>query len=404
MTGMPLLDLAETNDATLRLRLPSSRPLARWYSDLVREIAARLSPAHAALLAVPVRTGAGWVWRAPGRSWRRFDELPPADRRALTQAIGVILSDIRRLGDSGLGPTVAEAGPTLCDVPDWNHVYVVDGRPVLVAWGHGGTDGTNTSSAELPARLDDGVPYRAPLPTPWPVYRGAFVAVLLLALVIGLLLPVLAARWLPTATACVAVPEQMTTLKAQNLAAEHGSELRKLLADLDDEIGRRRLQCPLRQASPAPTPAPVAAPAPAPAAPPHADQPHAALPQQQWNQHDLDMLDGCWTNTTNMRITFEQTHAVHDVKSWRICFDHSGHGHQTISLTNGETCEGSLTAEFNSDNELTLTDVSRCAGARLSVRKGRLICQRTDDSEATCDRVDLEGPARGMHQQGKFRR
>jgi hypothetical protein len=383
MSGSPMLDLVETRDGTLPLRLPEGRDPVTWHAALTAEIAALLSPAHAALLAEPVRTETGLAWRAAGEDQHAFADLAVADRRALTTTIGAILSDIRRLGESGRAPNVAAAWPALREVPDWKYVFAVDGCPVLAAWGHGGAEG----SAGLLARLDDGVPWRPPARLPWSVYAASLAAVALLALAVGLLLPAFGGL-LPGPPACMAAPGQLDLLAAQNHTADRGNELRQLLAVLDDEIGRRQLQCPIRNAA-------------RPAVPP----PRADLPQENWNRHDLTMLEGCWRNITNLVTQDSRTHQIQQVDQWRLCFDRSGSGHQTITWTDGITCQGPMRATFSNDSHLVLTDTARCSAAsRRFLYVGRFECERISDSEATCIRTDTEGPGAGNRQGGRFMR
>lgn len=367
MIASPTLDLIETSDAALRPLLPQPGDPASWHAAMTAEIVQHLTPAHAALLAAPVRGAAGWAWRAAGEEKRGFTDFAAADRRALTNSIGVILSDIRRLGESGRAPAVAACWPALREVPDWRYVFAVDGRPVLAAWGHGSADG----SGGLLARLDDDVAWRAPPRLAWPVYAATLGAVALLALAVGLLLPVLGGALLPGPPACVAAPGQLDLLGAQNAATARGNELKQLLAVLDDDIGRRQLQCPIRTVPP----------------PPHVD-----LPQDRWNQRDLSMLQGCWHNTTDLHLEDVVTAEPWPIREWRMCYDRAGAGRQTIFWRDGRSCTGRTRAAFDNDGHVTLTDVERCTGSGRDVRTGVFVCERISDSEAKCTRTPTEGP------------
>ncbi|MCO6417499.1 hypothetical protein JYK14_15210, partial [Siccirubricoccus sp. KC 17139] len=134
MSGAALILDRRRRDA-IRPLLPA-RPAAEWHAALTAEITAGLGAAHAAVLAAPVEEGEEIAWCAAGTRSKAFAELPLADRRALTEALGAILSDIRRLGESGAAPNVAAAWPALREVPDLEAVFAVDGRPVLAAWAH----------------------------------------------------------------------------------------------------------------------------------------------------------------------------------------------------------------------------------------------------------------------------
>ena len=115
----------------LRSVLPNGRDPAAWHTALTSEIAQHLSPAHAAVLAKPEQTESGWAWTTNGAARTRYADLPGQSRRALDAALGAILSDIRRLAESGVAPVVRQAWPVLREIPDMGHVFAVDGRPVL---------------------------------------------------------------------------------------------------------------------------------------------------------------------------------------------------------------------------------------------------------------------------------
>lgn len=355
--------LAEAAPGDLRALLPPDRDPLAWHAALTEEIARHLSPAHALLLARPERTEGGTAWVSDGTARSRYADLPAEGRRALDAATGAILSDIRRLAESGAAPAVQEAWPALREIPDMGHLFAVDGRPVLAAWGHAGGAG---ASGRL-ARLDDGVPWRAVPRRPWGRYGAALGALAALALAAGLLLP-RAAPWLvdPPA-ACAIVPGQLDAMRGQMELESRGQELQTLLATLTEEVGRRQLQCPVPAAPP---------PAPPPA-------PRAALPQSQWGQRDVSLLQGCWSLATEMAIRRGDEGPGVRLRSWRMCFDDHGVGRQTETLEDGRSCDGPLAATFEGDR-LRVTESPRCTGPDLRMGHGELLCRRVSDAEAQC--------------------
>src|SRR6185312_3014079 len=130
-----MIPLVETPHGSIRSLLPQGRDAAAWHPALASEIAAHLSPSHAAILAVPVPGRDGIVWQADAREARRYAELASPDREALMRAVRVILSDIRRLAESDAAPSVAQCWPALREIPDLGMLFAADGRPVLAAWG-----------------------------------------------------------------------------------------------------------------------------------------------------------------------------------------------------------------------------------------------------------------------------
>ena len=382
-------------DTPLRPVLPPGRDVADWHAALTGEIAGALSPAHAAVLARPQRDGGGLAWVADGREATRYGDLPEAARRQLDAALGAILSDIRRLAESGAAPAVRAAWPGLREVPDMGHVFAVDGRPVLAGWGHlSGTDPVGASTRL--ARLDDGVAWRAAPGRPWALYAATMGVLALLGLAGGLLLPRLGTWFAPAPAACTIVPGQLEAMRRQAAEDGRGAELRTLLASLTDELGRKQLQCPVPVLPPPPRPVPVAPPAPPP--PPRAD-----LPQERWDQRDLTMLEGCWTLVSSMTVTNETTRSSSPIASWRQCFDGQGAGKQTIVLADGRKCEGPLSASFVGGDDLRVAEPQPCRGT-VNLSQSTRTCKRTSDTEAVCDGRLVTGSASGRAYTGRFRR
>lgn len=243
------LRLATLNEGAAQLALPASHDLSAWHQALTAALAARLTPAHAGLLAVPVRGEAGITWFAPGIAVRRFTELSADDRERLSRAAGTMLSDIRRLAESGTAPTVAAAWPALRSVPDLGHLFAVDGRPVLSGWGFAPPAG---GSGPL-ASLDDGVAWRPSPRWPWRSYAGALAALAALALFAGLLLPWLALPLMPSPGVCRVAPGQLALLLEAARETDRGNVLRAALSQAEEARGTQALQCPLRVVSPPPS-------------------------------------------------------------------------------------------------------------------------------------------------------
>lgn len=368
-----MIRLAEAAPGALRSLLPPGRDLPAWHAALTEEIARHLSPAHALLLARPERVGDGTAWVADGAARSRYADLPAEGRRALDAATGAILSDIRRLAESGAAPAVRDAWPALREIPDMGHLFAVDGRPVLAAWGHAGGAG---ASGRL-ARLDDGVPWRAVPRRPWGRYSATLGVLAALALLAGLLLP-RAAPWLvDPPPACAVVPGQLDAMRGQMELESRGQELQTLLATLTEEVGRRQLQCPIPAAPP---PAP-----PAPPVPPRAD-----LPRDLWDRRDLAMLQGCWHLNTALQALDGRGQSS-PVRTWRMCFDGAGHGNQDAALQDGRRCSGPLEASFEGGAVLRVTQTEACTGPGLSINAAVLRCRRVSDAEAHCEGRNPDG-------------
>lgn len=378
--------------------LPPGRDLPAWHTALTAEIAAHLSPAHAAVLARPEPSATGTAWITNDAGTVRYSDLPMASRRALEAALGAILSDIRRLAESGAGPAVRDAWPALCEVPDLGHVFAADGRPVLAAWGH-----ASTGAPDRLARFDDGIPWRAVPRPPWRLYGTALGSLGALALAAGLLLPLASAGlmsdwFVPGPAACAIVPGQREAMLSQAAEENRTAELRTLLATVTEEVGRRQLQCPI-PVLPAPPPARPQTPIP-PATPP----PRADLPQDRWNRRDVSLLEGCWTLTTGIRVGPNPASMV-PVRTWRMCFDTQGAGNETVQLENDTSCEAPLAASFEGGDQLRVAQRRACAGPRLTINRNDMLCRRLSDTDALCTGTNTsQGGLAGTSYTGRFRR
>lgn len=244
-----MIRLAATRAQDLRPLLPM--PPAEAFAALQAE-AGRLSPAHAALFATPVAEDGGIAWGAPGARMAPYADLDAASRAALTAEAGRILSDLRREAESG-NVALAQLWPAIAEIPSFDLVFAVDGRPVLAGWGHVGA--ASPGPLGLLARFDDGRHWQAPARRPWGVWLATLAALALVALLAGLLGPLLAWRFLtPPETACVAAQGDLEAL-ARLVEAERGErDLRTELARLEEELGRRRLACPIPRAPEPPPP------------------------------------------------------------------------------------------------------------------------------------------------------
>jgi hypothetical protein len=369
--------LVETPHGAVRNLLPDGRDAADWHPALAAEIAGHLSPAHAAILATPVPVGNGTRWETSASQAIRQADLSAADRHALMRAVTVILSDIRRLAESGAAVAVTRCWPMLREIPDFGMIFAADGRPVLAGWG--GMPPSMTMPPELLADADDNRPWQPQPQPPWQLYAGVAAVLAVFALVSGLLLSRLA---IPPASlqACVADPDEVAALNQQAQTDGRHSALQSELALLVQQEGSRRLQCPL----------PVIA-----SVPPlrHAEATPPALPGDRWDRHDLTMLDGCWNRISNMAVHNPATDTVLPVASWRICFDGNGVGTQTMTLQNGGRCTGPVVASF--DGNRMITRAAQCRGPGLSFVRSEQDCTRVSDDEASCIGRDLEGSAVG---------
>ncbi|MCO6417498.1 hypothetical protein JYK14_15205 [Siccirubricoccus sp. KC 17139] len=268
---MPTRRIAVTGSAEFQALGTGGTLAVDQWDALTAQIADAIGPDHAALFAEPQRNpGRGEIdWYADGAgAVVRADSLPAAEREALLARWHAMRAEIAALAAKlGARPegrfmaSLIQAAITLPQ-PEDRAIYRIDGRPVLIAWGHeraGVAAGAETltgrmAAAELPMAI---LP-----PPPGPVPPGPRLWPVLAALIGSLLLLLLALLfawrdpfgWLaPQEVACSVSQEDLAALGALREASERESALRRELARLVTEAANRRAACP---PLPAPRPQP----------------------------------------------------------------------------------------------------------------------------------------------------
>lgn len=159
--------------------------LNQQYEQLVDLLARRLGPDHARLFAEPVpvalaRTGLpGLAWFANGDGEvRSITQLDPGQADGLRRTAARLTAEVAAFADilAGEGEASRDLARLLRDAlvtPDDDHLWSLDGQPVLVAWGYrrARADGTVaerggaiTASGTAPAVSASGTRSNAPIP------------------------------------------------------------------------------------------------------------------------------------------------------------------------------------------------------------------------------------------------
>jgi hypothetical protein len=234
--------------------LPPDQDPTGAHAALAGLSARALGPDWAGLFATPRREGDTVVWEAEGAAVRRYFDLPAEERTALRSSLGAALSETRRAAEregGALAPLLAAA----IEIPGWEAVHLVDGRPVLAPWGLRPA-GRAPGASPLVA-VDDGVPARLPSVIPWAPIAATLAALALLAV-----LAILFLRWWapwvtpPVAVACRADPAQFGALAGLLGEEQRVHTLGAELARLQGELGRRQSECPIAELPPEPPPPP----------------------------------------------------------------------------------------------------------------------------------------------------
>jgi hypothetical protein len=284
-------------------------PLHAVAGQLLSVIRRRLGDGPAGLLAEPQlrESGDGIDWYATrSGTVRRFGELSETERNETLRAVDAHLAAIRNLGSqlaasasSDEARLIGQSLHLATTRPTDDFIYLVDGQPVIAAWGYEADAAASLQAGALPS-----LPAAAPASATFasvpalPAAAGWGLSPWLGALLFGLLLllALLIASWLLRACAPVDPATNIATLETPappapppppdptpmlkaSLDDAHTAEknLKAQLAALEADLKHKVEQCkPV--APPKPPPPPVAK-APPPAPPPqHATAPPVSRP------------------------------------------------------------------------------------------------------------------------------
>ena len=206
-------------------------------------------------------TEQGMNFFAPEGRVARFAELDATGRERLRAEIGRIISELRRAAALAAAKDPARAGhlPALVsaaiEIPSFEQVFAHAGRPVLAGWGVAPANAPG--GLGLLRDLDDGKPAEAPARAPLAALGAALLALFLLGALAAFAAPWIA-RWMaPEAGMCRVEQGDLDAMQTLLRERERERELRHRLAALEEELGRRRAECPL-PAAPPPSPPPPA--------------------------------------------------------------------------------------------------------------------------------------------------
>ena len=243
-----------------RAILPAGQDHAAAHRALTALLGEALGPEVTGFFAPVSATEQGLSFFAPEGRVARFAELDPIGQDRLRAEIGRIISELRRAAALAAAENPAAAGhlPALVaaaiEIPSFEQVFAHEGRPVLAGWG--------TAPANVPGGLgllrplDDGRPAESPARAPLAALGAALLALFLLGALAAFAAPWIT-RWLaPEAGMCRVEHGDLDAMHTLLRERERERELRNRLAVLDEELGRRRAECPLPEAPPPPPPPP----------------------------------------------------------------------------------------------------------------------------------------------------
>lgn len=115
----------------------------------------------------------------------------------------------------------------------------------------------------------------------------------------------------------------------------------------------------------------------------------ATLDEQRWREQDIGIMAGCWRLESDYRLLSIETQVQVTVPFWRVCFDEQGRGRQEFELSDGVSCQGSMTAAFENAQVMTLRDggtIPCSDGSRILERRAE--CRLDERQHAACEIVD----------------
>jgi hypothetical protein len=269
-----------------RVILPAGQDHPGAHRALTVLLNAALGPEVSGFFAPVSATEQGMSFFAPEGRVARFAELDATGRDRLRAEIRRIISALRRAAALAAADDPATSGylPALVaaaiEVPSFDHVFANEGRPVLAGWGMAPANAPG--GLGLLRELDDGKPAEAPARAPLAALGAALLALFLLGALAAFAAPWIA-RWMaPEAGMCRVEQGDLDAMRTLLLERERERELRHRLAALEEELGRRRAECPLPAAPPPspppPTPEPPRQPEPRPEPRPEPPRPPTPPP------------------------------------------------------------------------------------------------------------------------------
>ena len=168
-------------------------------------------------------------------------------------------------------------------------------------------------------------------------------------------------------------------------------DLVREIAQLEREVAA--IQCTAQNADPEP-PSPIETP-PVASTPPSIDA-------DAWRRRDLAVLQGCWELDSEYRVQHVRTGALTHFTEWSMCFTTDGQGREEMLATNGVTCNGEVTGQFDGAGRLLISEPGNLACSDNSfIYQRSLSCALDDTGRASCS---VTQPEIGRNSQVQLRR
>ncbi|MGI3168682.1 type IV pilus assembly protein FimV [Pseudooceanicola sp. C21-150M6] len=181
---------------------------------------------------------------------------------------------------------------------------------------------------------------------------------------------------------CPRTSDQAVLMNISALDEERGALVTRI-SQLEAELGK--MQCEARVEEPAPTPAPS-----------------GGLDTEAFRNRNLSAMQGCWNLITEFDVEAPRSNKITTFNRWDVCFAEDGTGQETLTATDGTTCEGEVTGSFatNGNFDIDKTGNLSCSNGTIIFRT-LASCHVAAGGDAVCD---LYQPATGGRESVEMRR
>lgn len=132
--------------------------------------------------------------------------------------------------------------------------------------------------------------------------------------------------------------------------------------------------------------------------------PEPEVDADRWEDQDISVMEGCWELDQTLTINNVETGEDVFYDDWRMCITADGRAEQIMTSQQGDSCEGSLSAEFSGDGDLQLIEPANLGcQSGFEIFRREITCELNDAGFLECVSVQPD-EARGGSNQFQMRR
>lgn len=124
----------------------------------------------------------------------------------------------------------------------------------------------------------------------------------------------------------------------------------------------------------------------------------------RWEDQDISVMEGCWELDQTLTINNVETGEDVFYDDWRMCITADGRAEQIMTSQQGDSCEGSLSAEFSGEGDLQLIEPANLAcESGFEIFRREITCELNEQGFLECVSVQPD-ESRGGSNQFQMRR